>query len=448
MIAGTGSGCGKTTVTCALLQALTDRGLDVASFKCGPDYIDPMFHTEIIGAQSANIDLYMAGEETARALFAKNAREYNVIEGVMGYYDGIGMDSDRCSSRHTALALDAPAVLVLNARGMALSAAAAALGYLRLRQPSGIRGVIFNNVSPMLYPRLRDVVERECGVPCYGFLPNCPEAALESRHLGLVTAQEVQNLRDKTRRLGELAAKHMDLNGLMDLMRQAPAVEYDPPPRKKLGYARVAVARDKAFCFYYKDNLDLLREMGAEIIEFSPLSDPALPNCDGLILGGGYPELYAQSLSENASMLRSIRDAVTGGLPTIAECGGFMYLTQSIDGHPMAGVLPGGCRNAGKLVRFGYAELTAESDSLLFSRGDAVRAHEFHYWDADDPGGGLTARKESGRTWPCAHVSDTLYAGFPHLYLPGCPGAAKRFLQKCIEGRQRHEAHGDRAQEL
>ncbi len=433
LVAGTGSGCGKTTVVCAILQALVNRGEDVMSFKCGPDYIDPMFHSEIIGAGSGNIDLYFAGEALARSLFLKHARDLNVIEGVMGCYDGLSMESAQASAWHVAGALDAPVLLVVNAQGMALSAAAVVKGFMTLREPCRIEGVLLNRVSPMTYPRLRDVIEAECGVKVYGCLPAMPEIALESRHLGLVTAQEVAGLREKLGRLAEQAEKSVDLDGLVALMRGRGPLSADEARAEKIGDVTVAVARDRAFCFYYRDNLELLEELGAKLAYFSPLGDAALPPCDGLYLGGGYPELWAEALSRNESMRASVRAAVADGLPTVAECGGFMYLTEGVAGYPMAGVLPGRCENRGRLVRFGYAALEAEEDSLLFAAGDSIRGHEFHYWDADAPGDALRAVKPSGRGWRCAHVSDTLYAGFPHLYFPSAPEAARRFVRKCLE---------------
>ena len=442
LIAGTGSGCGKTTVTCAILQALKNRGHDLASFKCGPDYIDPMFHTEIIGTPCTNIDLFFLDEARARQRFLAHAAELNVIEGVMGCYDGLAMDSDEASSAHVARALDAPAVLVVNARGMALSAAAVVRGFLSLR-PNTIRGVILNRVTAGSYPALKAAIEAECGVRVFGYLPACPDCALESRHLGLVTAREVENLREKLQTLAARAEESIDLDGLIELMRAQPPLEAEEARIEPVGSVRIAVARDKAFCFYYQDNLELLEALGAELVPFSPLADEALPDCDGLYIGGGYPELYARTLSQNRGMLESIAAAVKGGLPTIAECGGFMLLSQSIGEHAMAGVIPTACRNTGKLSRFGYAILAAESDSLLLRAGEQIRAHEFHYWDADDPGSALTAQKVSGRSWRCAHVSDTLYAGYPHLYFYSNPDAAGRFVEKCLERRRNYEAHGN-----
>ena len=443
LIAGTGSGCGKTTLVCAILQALKNRGCAVASFKCGPDYIDPMFHSEVIGAPSANIDLFFSDEATACALFARHAADLNLIEGVMGYYDGLSMDDPRASAWDVARTLEVPVVLVVNVRGMALSAAAVVKGYQALRSPDNIAGVILNRATPMSYPGLKRAIERECGIPVYGYLPACPECALESRHLGLVTAQEVTNLHEKLQILAQRAEESIDLDGLIALMRAQPPLDITDKRFSPIGSVRVAVARDKAFCFYYRDNLELLEELGAELIEFSPLTDAALPDCDGLILGGGYPELYARELSENETMRASVRAAVRGGLPTIAECGGFMYLTERIGEHPMVGAIPACCRDTKKLSRFGYATVTADAESLLFSAGDSIRGHEFHYWDADRPGDSLTARKETGRTWRCGWTSETLYAGYPHLYLHSNPRCAQRFIQKCLERKMRHEADGN-----
>lgn len=443
MIAGTGSGCGKTTVVCAILQALKNRGHGLASFKCGPDYIDPMFHSEIIGVQSVNLDLFFSDEAQVRALLLKHAAELNLIEGVMGFYDGMRMESAQASSHHLAMALNAPAILVVNGRGMALSTAAVVKGYLELRRPSGIAGVIFNHVSPMIYPQLKAAVEQECGVKAYGYLPPRPECALESRHLGLITAQEVDNLREKMQALARQAEQSIDLDGLIALMQAQSPIEAQEFVQKPVGRARIAIAQDAAFCFYYRDNLEMLQEMGAELIPFSPIQDARLPDCHGLILGGGYPELHLQSLSANAAMRASIRQAIDDGLPTIAECGGFMYLCDAIDGAPMVGAIPTECFNTGRLQRFGYVEVSADQDQLLLAAGESIRAHEFHYWDAAQPGDGMNAQKPSGKRWKCAHSTDTLCALYPHLYFPSQPKAAERFIRKCIERKMRHEAHGN-----
>ena len=320
------SGGGKTTVTCALLQALVNRGAGPVAFKCGPDYIDPMFHSEIIGAKSRNLDLFFLGRDTARYLLEKNSRGSGLalIEGVMGYYDGIGLSAD-ASAYDLARATGTPAVLVLDGRGRALTAAAAVKGMRDFRPDSGIRGVILNRVSPMLYPRLKEAIEGETGVTVYGYQPNLPGCALESRHLGLVTAAEVAGLREKLSALAAQAEKSVDIDGLLALAASAPALDAAAPalPPPVEGRPRIAVARDKAFCFYYADGLELLETLGAELAEFSPLADESLPEgACGLYLGGGYPELFAGALAANAPMREAVRAAVAGGLPTVADGGG------------------------------------------------------------------------------------------------------------------------------
>ena len=443
LLAGTGSGCGKTTVTLAVLQALADRGLRLGSFKCGPDYIDPMFHSRVIGAKSRNLDLFFFSENTARYLLAREAadRDVSVIEGVMGYYDGMGLTTTRGSTYEAARAVDAPVVLVVGAKGASLSLVAVLRGFLDFCPDDRIRGVIFNQCTPATYAALAEEVRRRYGdrVRPLGYLPAMPDCALESRHLGLVTAGEVSDLREKLGRLAAQAEGTLDLDGLLALAKTAPALHCDPVVLPRREPVRVAVARDRAFCFYYEDSLQALRELGAELVDFSPLRDAALPpDIQGLYLGGGYPELYAQTLSENASMRAAVRAAVAGGLPTIAECGGFMYLTEAIGDWPMAGVLPGRCRDAGKLTRFGYVTLTAKADNLLCPAGASIRGHEFHHWDASRPGGCFTAEKSTGRTWDCVHATDTLYAGYPHFHFYADPAFAESYYNACLKEKYRH----------
>ncbi len=440
MIAGTNSGCGKTTVVCALLQALKNRGLDAASFKCGPDYIDPMFHSQIIGTDSMNVDLFFSSEEEVRGLFARHAREANVVEGVMGYYDGSAMDSDRASAYHVSTVLQTPVILVVNVRGMALSSAALISGYQKFRKDAPIAGIVFNRAGEGSYERLKKTVENQCGIPVLGYLPTDPDIALESRYLGLITATEIEGLQAKMQKLAAQAEKTVEIDRILALMQTAPALEAPALNVGKRGSFRLAVAKDKAFCFYYRANLELLEAMGAEIIAFSPVSDKNFPDCDGLLLGGGYPELYADALEENAGMREQIRTAVSGGLPTVAECGGFMYLCRDIAGRAMCGLLDTSVESTGRLTRFGYAVIRSEENSLLFRPGSTIKGHEFHYWDAENPGSALLAEKPSGKSWRCGYVSESLYAGYPHLYLPSCPESAERFADKCLEYQKRRTA--------
>ena len=443
MISGVSSGCGKTTVVCAVLQALVNRGLKTGAFKCGPDYIDPMFHSRIIGAKSANLDPFFFDEPTLRYLLAQNAAgcAVTIIEGVMGYYDGLGLTTTRASTWETAQKTASPTILVVNARGAALSVLAAVQGFLQFQPQSGIRGVILNGCTAMSYAPLAKELEARFGIKACGYLPRLPACTLESRHLGLVTAAEVADLREKLQRLAAQAETSIDLDLLLRLANEAPPLTVCPPPLPEAGEpVRIGVARDRAFCFYYEDSLELLRRLGAELVPFSPLSDERLPeDLHGLYLGGGYPELYAERLEANAAMRASIRAAVERGLPCVAECGGFMYLTQSIAGHAMAGVLSGSCFDTGKLTRFGYATLTAQRDSMLFAAGEQISAHEFHRWDAENPGEDFLAEKPSGRSWRCAYAGETLYAGYPHFHFYANLSAAVRFVESCRKEKPRHE---------
>ena len=427
------SGSGKTTAVCALLGAMSARGLTPCAFKAGPDYIDPMFHRAVLGVESHNLDLFFSTPETVRSLYARHAAGHGaaVVEGAMGYYDGLGGVSDTASAWHLADTLDLPALLVVRPKGASLTLAATLRGLLAFRTPHHIAGILLNDCTENLYKMLRPMLERETGLPVVGYLPFLPGAAIESRHLGLKTAAEIADLQARLKLLADAAQSSIDwplLQRLFDRPAPAAAPPVAVPPR-----VRLAVARDAAFCFTYAETLEALQENGAELCFFSPLQDTALPpDIGGLYLPGGYPELYAAELAANAPMRAALKAAVENGLPTAAECGGFLYLGQTLedaDGtpHPMAGVLPGQGVKTGRLVRFGYATLTAQADSMLFAAGEQFPAHEFHHWDSTQNGTALTAAKANGRQWACGFANAHLYAGFPHLYWAGTP-LAQRFV--------------------
>ena len=443
LFAGTNSGCGKTTITCAVLQAMVNRGLKAGAFKCGPDYIDPMFHSKIIGAKCTNLDSWFFDDNTLRFLLARNGagRDISIVEGVMGYYDGMGMTDTRASTYSVARTTQTPVVLTVGARGASLSVLATIQGFLDFCPDSQIQGVILNQCTASTYKALAEEIRRRFAgrILPLGYLPRLPECTLESRHLGLVTAVEVEDLREKLGLLAAQAEKSIDLDGLLELAKAAPVLRYAPVELPRFPPVRVAVAKDRAFCFYYEDSLEALTRMGAELVPFSPLTDSALPeNIHGLYLGGGYPELYARALSENESMRLSIQNALRSGLPCIAECGGFMYLTEAIADYPMVGFLPGKSFDNGKLTRFGYVCLQAKNNQMLCKAGEEIRAHEFHHWDCTQPGSSFEAMKElSGKRWDCVVSTPTLYAGYPHFHFYANPSFGVNFYRACLKEKNR-----------
>ena len=503
VFAAPSSGSGKTTITCGVLQAFKNQKKKLVSFKCGPDFIDPMFQERVLGIRSGTLDLFFSDENTLRRLFVKNAEgaELSVIEGVMGFYDGLGPATDEASTYHIAKTLQAPVILIINARGQALSALAELEGFLRFRADSGIRGVIFNQMSEHVFRALEPEVRRMDILPI-GFLPKVPDLTIESRHLGLVTPGEIENLSERLQKLASLIEQTFDLDLLLHLSNEAPELECPPllerhfstptplhqprspyiaascsseikfsmtdtasmmidssssaspalhgveasttyatphiPGSSNICKVKLAVARDEAFCFFYKDNLRLLEEIGAEICYFSPLYDRKLPDgTQGLLLPGGYPELYAQMLSENLSMRESIASAIRNGLPCLAECGGFLYLhreLEDMEGHffPMVGVIEAKAFRTERLGRFGYITLKAQTDSAFFKFGEEIRAHEFHYYESEDCGSDFLAVKPSGsRSWNCIHAEENLLAGFPHLFYEANQKPIERFLLAC-----------------
>ena len=446
LLAAPRSGSGKTTMTCALLMALKRRGYTPCAFKSGPDYIDPMFHRAVLGVESRNLDLFFSAPETVRTLYARGAAGHGaaVCEGAMGFYDGLGGVSDRASAWHLADTLGLPVLLVVEPKGQSLTLAAELKGLNSFRTPSHIAGILLNNCTARMHALLAPMLEKETGLPVLGFLPKLPEAVIGSRHLGLYTAAEVENLQQKLALLADAAEEHIDWPRLLALCEKEPPalpVQPETPPAR----VRIAVAQDEAFCFTYAETLEAFRDAGAEVVFFSPLRDTALPeNIGGLYLPGGYPELHARELSENTSLLREIKQKIESGLPTAAECGGFLYLGQSLtdaegQSWPMAGVLPGEAKDAGRLVRFGYAALSADSDSMLFRAGESFPIHEFHHWDSTANGTALAAKKPvGGAEWRCGFVNEHFYAGFPHLYWAGTP-LPQRFAAAAENYRRDHD---------
>jgi len=534
VIAGTNSGCGKTTVSTGIMGALSAEGLRVQPFKVGPDYIDPMFHTFITGNASRNLDSWMMDESTVAYLFSRNTSNADiaVIEGVMGMYDGYGGYSDIGSTAHVARIIDAPVILVVNGEGMSLSIVPLIKGFMDFDRDVKVRGVIINNVkSEAHFQLLKDTIVEHLGIFPIGYIKSLPEITLPSRHLGLIPEGEIENLLQKITLLSEELRKTVDLDLLCKIAaghvssynhvkpsynhsepdkydradkyvmhdicdradKNAPDyyarpdkhaapdnVEPDVPEKdaglleksawlfekntrfpdkdtrflqKELRFyvkplptgARIAVAKDKAFNFYYRDNLDLLEMLGAELVYFSPLNDSRLPDgINGLYLGGGYPEVFAAQLEENAEMRECIKNRIISGLPTYAECGGLMYLSEGIingeqEKFDMAGVIPGLSKMTKALQRFGYIEIDVVEDNVLAKKGEKIKGHEFHYSITVVEDNTPTCfsikkyrRNGEARNWKCGFKLYNLLAGYPHLHFWSNPGFAKRFVENCL----------------
>ncbi len=461
MLAAPKSGSGKTLLTCGLLEVLRRRGLNPIACKCGPDYIDPMFHRYVLGIPGRNLDSFFLPAEGVRKVLVDAVREEQaeiaVLEGVMGYYDGLGGTETSASSWEIAEITDTPAILVLDCKGASLSAAAMASGFLHFRKKSHIAGVILNRVSSMYYERLAAAVEEASGLPVLGYLPESEEYRMESRHLGLFLPGEIDRLRERIGRLADQMEKSiavervLEVAGMLPLRienkekekaenesMEAESIAKFPAcqEQKVTSRVRIGVARDEAFCFYYQENFRLLEQMGAELVYFSPLRDKKIPNrVDGLLFGGGYPENYARELAKNAAMRESIRRSIAAGMPFLAECGGFLYLHRTLEGSDgkhweMAGVYPFDAYRTNRLRRFGYVR-------LLTSSGQEIHGHEFHYWESEDPGTDWEAVKPTGnRSWRCIHEKGGQIGGFPHLYYASCPDFLRKWLDVCAKGSQ------------
>ena len=469
MIAAPKSGSGKTMITCALLQLLKDSGKNVSSYKCGPDYIDPMFHKKVLGVPSKNLDTFFTDEKTTVQLFLDKRADgdFAVLEGVMGLYDGLGGIYEQGSSYHLAKVTQTPIILVVDSKGMGKSVLALIAGFLQYDTQHLIKGVLLNRMSKGYYDIIKPLIEKELSVKVVGYFPEQKDIRLESRHLGLVMPDELADIKEQLDELAGRLKKTIDLDMLLDIAVEAEEISdsgnadiynvknignYDQnefSQNKAINTVNIAVAMDEAFCFYYEDNLRLLEKCGAKLQYFSPLHDTKLPdNCDALLLGGGYPELYAKELSENLSMRNSIKTAFKTGLPTVAECGGFMYLHTYIHNiceedadaqnyvFGMTGALDSECHFKGKLVRFGYIEL-AEKHNNFLPPNEKIKAHEFHYYDSTDNGANCIATKPAtGRSYDCVISHDNYWLGFPHLYYPSNPHFAESLVRKAYEYRR------------
>lgn len=448
LLSACASASGKTTITAALMRALRKRGVLVCPYKNGPDYIDPMFHEKACGRPSVNLDAFMSGEAGVRNSFALGAAEdgLGLVEGAMGLFDGRGTGSEG-SAAHTAKILGIPVVLIVDARGMSRSAAALVRGFRDFDPEVKIAGVILNRIkSPSHAGLLRQILEEE-GIRVFGYFPETPHLHLESRHLGLIPAEELKELDGQIEEAAEILSEHVDLDALIEAAVEVPCEKSETNEPGAFAGLRIALARDRAFNFYYEENLQKLRDQGVRLIPFSPLEDSMLPDCDALYLGGGYPEVFARELSENRPMRESIRIALENGLPCYAECGGMIYLMDEVttkegETYPMVGFFAGEARMTDRLQHFGYAVLDLKLDGETYR----LNIHEFHHSILENGPEAVGEITKGKRSWPGMMKKHHTLAGYPHLLVSARPDGEKLFLRmlRCAgDERQKNETRHD-----
>ena len=445
VIAGVRSGVGKTTIATGIMGALTRRGRRVQPFKVGPDYIDPSYHHLACNTPSRNLDTWMIPHDGVVELYQRASAqgEISVVEGVMGVFDGHSSLSEEGSTAQLAKLLDAPVILVADASKVARSVAAEVLGYQQFDPDLRLAGVILNGVGgPRHLEFCQPQIEATTGLPVLGYLPRREELVQPERHLGLIPTVEGTVFREWYDTLISQVEETIDLDRVVQL-----AATSNPPPAQARLYpsepqskrAVIAIARDKAFSFYYQDSLDLLEAWGAELAPFSPLEDEALPpGVGGVYIGGGFPEMFARELSENAPMRRSVRQAVERGLPVYAECGGLMYLGQNLSDlegvqYPMVGAIPVVSSMVGSRLHLGYREVESCTDSPLLRQGQRVRGHEFHWSvleQAPDPEQSVYRVTNQDNRSEGFQVG-SVWASYIHIHLGSDPSLARNFVAAC-----------------
>jgi cobyrinic acid a,c-diamide synthase len=453
VIAGTKSGCGKTTVSLGLMAALAKRGLKVAPFKVGPDFIDPGHHSRITGVACRNLDGWMLPQKFNLDSFAKCTKEADiaVVEGVMGLFDGYNGRSEAGSTAQMAKWLGLSVILLVDAASMARSAAAIVTGFEHFDSELTYAGVIFNNLGSCRHLQyLKEAVQDRVKMPCLGGILRNKDIAIPERHLGLVTQEDHPLAEDSIDRLADHIEKSIDLDLLLNNLTEItqPGQSHRTQPAQYEEKARIAVARDNAFCFYYADNFELLENQGAELIFFSPMADCNLPDdIDGLYIGGGYPELFAEKLSENISMANRIKEKSDDGMPIYGECGGFMYLCKELvdlnnNRYRMTGCFPFATRMFTRLKALGYREITLSRDTVIGNAGLTIRGHEFHYSELvnlsrDVPTVYSITDRSGMDKAPEGYLINHTLGSYNHLHFGSQPDAAGCFVENCLKYRHR-----------
>lgn len=448
ILAGTSSRVGKTTIALGMMLALKKRGMKVQPFKTGPDYIDSSYHTQAAGRVSRNLDTWLLSKDRVLELFVRQAKmaDISIIEGVMGLYDGL-RDGEEGSTAHLAKVLSSPVILIMDSSSMSRSAGACVLGYKEFDRKVDIRGVILNRIgSPAHYKYAKDSIEKNTNIPVLGFLPKDKALNLDERHLGLVPAREKKLSRGIAKRLLNMVEANIDIDRVIKISRQSrplagirSGIFNAKPARSK---ARIAVAKDEAFNFYYQDNLDILEQLGGRIVEFSPLRDSNLPkDIAGVYIGGGFPELFASGLSKNIKLKYDILKKAKQGLPVYAECGGLMYLVERLidfkgRSFPMAGLFKGAARMGRGLQGLGYIKLRCIKNNILSERGGSIKAHIFHwsYLDRLGPHASFAYKIEkNGKVFYDGLIKDNILAGYSHIHFASDITIAKNFINRCRE---------------
>ncbi|MCG4579951.1 cobyrinate a,c-diamide synthase [Clostridium cochlearium] len=436
VISSNSSGGGKTTISVGIMKALMKKGFDVQGYKVGPDYIDPAFHSKITGKPSRNLDIYLMEEEGIKASYSRGKGDLGVVEGVMGLYDGKGIDS-KYSTAHVAKTLGLPVVLVLSPKAQSATLCAEINGLMNFEEIK-IGGIILNNISESYYNLLKAAIEYNCNVKVLGYIPKDERLKIGSRHLGLIQSSEIEDLEEKIDICSEHILKNVDMEELLKIFRETPV--YDDNLRLENEDLKIAVAYDKAFSFYYRDNIELLEDLG-EVIYFSPLNDKELPkDIDFLYIGGGYPEVFIEKLSKNKSMLKSIKEELDKGLKCYAECGGLMYLTEAIENNEglkgnTVGYFKGTSKMTKRLQNFGYAQLEVCKENKIFPKGLTINCHEFHKSIVELDEKTIfkinkTMYNGETKNWHCGYIKGNTIAAYAHVNFLGNIEFLKALLKK------------------
>lgn len=450
VIGGASSNVGKTTFTLGLMKAMVNRSLKTQGFKTGPDYIDPAFHTHVTGYKSRNLDSWMLDEESIKHLYMINSKDKDIaiIEGVMGMYDGFSGHMEIGSTAHLSKILKAAVILLIDGSGIAASAAAIVLGFKMLDKDVNLAGVVINNVhGEKHYNILKSAIEKYTNVKCFGYLNKNSKIKLESRHLGLIPSVEVKTLDEKIDIIAKMVEDTVDLDAILQVASDE-KLEIDYKSEKlsiieenlaSFEDLNIGVPFDSSFNFYYQDNLDLFEKLGASIKYFSPIKDAKIPdNIDGLYIGGGFPEIFAKELSENTSMLSSIKEASDKGMPIYAECGGLMYLLDEIidiedKTRKLCALIDGESHMTKRLQRFGYVEVETKENTIIGNKGLKFRAHEFHRSKVDSDENTaykVTKKRETDTTeWTCGYYKENILAAYAHNHFYSNPNIAINLLK-------------------